>query len=439
MYNKPLQRSHFLQVTQLEDVFGVWHSILGNFRICDEEMIKTLSDLENITDVQSQAISDSSIEKFKKLGYITGFKSPEDERHHLLQANRFLKRQTIQGVQLVLHTECGMGCDYCYQNDLTKYSPLMTKMDLKVVDTSIEFLLFLDSISKKDCYSVHLFGGEPLLNKEAIKYYYQQVKSKKLSDRIITKISTNGLYLTNELIDFFEKEKTALSINIMHPQSPFFSVKNDLIYHYLAQKNMNITLSIAICHSNFDQITEKLIDSIYNMGFRHVGVNIDFSGKLFKKYSPAIVADRIFELYKYSKKLGLLFSGYWYEQFSQLIDNDLEDFIYHRGCNALGFQLSVMPNGDIFACGSTSEKIANIHEENFEKIIGSKSYINYKHEALNRREECISCEIEGFCFGTCLCTKEDSANLANANYFCDYQKRIMKRMIDFTLENDRAI
>ena len=82
--------------------------------------------------------------------------------------------------------KCNLKCSYCYERHLnTEYGHLSDEIKVKIADY----------INRQgNAGTVYLFGGEPLLYKETVKYYCENLKAKRFV------ITTNGTLLDEEFI-----------------------------------------------------------------------------------------------------------------------------------------------------------------------------------------------------------------------------------------------
>jgi uncharacterized protein len=109
-------------------------------------------------------------------------------------------------VELVITEECNLGCKYCYMNNVK--SSNMTK------ETFDKFLDTIDKVMKKyDCenYHVSFFGGEPLVNWNLLEYAIPKLSK----DRNLTSqtLITNGLLLTDNIMEFLKKYNVGVSLS----------------------------------------------------------------------------------------------------------------------------------------------------------------------------------------------------------------------------------
>lgn len=140
-----------------------------------------------------------------------------------------------------LTSRCQLNCRYC---DMGRISPVR-EMSLSTLKRGIDLL----STSKTDVITFQISGGEPLLKwdlmKKGVEYFRE--KTKKLDKSKEVSLTTNGLLLTAEKIDFFKKKKVDFDVvfafdgekksqNLNRPAFQKKSVKN---YSDIILKNLD--------------------------------------------------------------------------------------------------------------------------------------------------------------------------------------------------------
>lgn len=96
--------------------------------------------------------------------------------------------------------KCNLRCSYCYERHLnTEYGSITPQIMRKITD-------FINR--RNDTGTVYLFGGEPLLYKEEVKYFCENLKAKQIV------ITTNGILLDEVFIKWCAER--GVIINMSH-------------------------------------------------------------------------------------------------------------------------------------------------------------------------------------------------------------------------------
>lgn len=134
--------------------------------------------------------------------------------------NRSLKFKPpvyLKSMCLLVSQTCNMKCSYCFV-DGGSFGGDERLMSERVAKDSILYLL---NNSKIRNVEVDFFGGEPLLNWEVVKktIIFGKGEAEKRKKRIRFSLTTNGVLLNQEKMDFFDKYKVSLIFSLDGPKS----------------------------------------------------------------------------------------------------------------------------------------------------------------------------------------------------------------------------
>ncbi len=94
---------------------------------------------------------------------------------------------------------CNLKCSYCYERHLnTEYGCITVETTHKITD-------FINH--RGDAGTVYLFGGEPLLYKDTVKYFCENLWAKQFV------ITTNGILLNEEFIKWCAEKKVIINMS----------------------------------------------------------------------------------------------------------------------------------------------------------------------------------------------------------------------------------
>lgn len=331
----------------------------------------------------------------------------------------FVHREpVVKALCLNVAHDCNLKCKYCFaaQGDFGGEKELMS---FEVGKAAIDYLI-ANSGSRKNL-EIDFFGGEPLMNFEVVKQlvYYGRSVEKDYNKNIRFTITTNGVLLNDEIIDYINEN--------MH------NVVLSLDGRKEVNDNMRPTLndkgSYDITLPRFKKLVEKRAkDKYYYIRGTFTRDNLDFSKDVmhfadlgFKLTSvEPVVGDesnpyalreedlpKIFEEYE---KFAVEYAdrqlqGDGFKFFHFMIDLNQGPCVIKRitGCGAGNEYLSVTPNGDIYPChqfvGNEEFKMANIFDE---EIVLPENLKNMFREAhVYTKEECKQCWNKFYCSGGC--------------------------------------
>ncbi len=115
----------------------------------------------------------------------------EDETNELKQILGMRKRNPA-AFRILTTTACNASCAYCYEREIKPFT-----MDLSVAEETAVFLTQRLAASGEDILLLEWFGGEPLLNTEAIDRICSWLQARKV--RFLSTLTTNGTMLSPEV------------------------------------------------------------------------------------------------------------------------------------------------------------------------------------------------------------------------------------------------
>ena len=144
------------------------------------------------------------IEALKEEGVLF---SPEPEHKKPTYAG------VIKAMCLNISHMCNLRCEYCFA-DGGSYNGAMTNMSFDVAKKAVDFLI--EKSGHRRNLEVDFFGGEPLLNFDVVKktVAYARGLEKEKGKNFRFTITTNATLLTDDAIEFFNKEMYNVVISI---------------------------------------------------------------------------------------------------------------------------------------------------------------------------------------------------------------------------------
>lgn len=129
-----------------------------------------------------------------------------------------LKKSNLAQICLNVTHKCNLHCDYCYGEDGSYGGPAI-HMNRATAEQAVDFLM-KESGSSDSC-RITFFGGEPLLNFDLVKYTvkYAKKEASRHNKKIYFGMTTNGVLLDEEKIDFLIKEKLDMTFSFDGPKN----------------------------------------------------------------------------------------------------------------------------------------------------------------------------------------------------------------------------
>ena len=341
----------------------------------------------------------------------------------------------------VAHT-CNLNCSYCFASQ-GKYHGERALMSFEVGKRALDFLI--ENSGTRRNLEVDFFGGEPSLNFEVVKKlveYAREVEGKHGKNFRFT-YTTNGMILTDEMIDFVNRE----CHNVVLSLDGRKEVNDHFRRDYLGRGSYDTIVP------NF----QKLVASRGGKGYYVRGTfthnNVDFTNDIFHMADlgftelsmepvvcppgdPYALTEEdmpiICEQYEIlakemmkRKKEGRPFTFYHY-----MLDLKNGPCIYKRitGCGSGTEYMAVTPWGELFPChqfvGDEKYSLGNVFEgvKNTEVQDGFRSCNSYS------REKCRDCWARLYCSGGCAANAYHATGSINGVY--EYGCELFKKRIE---------
>ena len=320
----------------------------------------------------------------------------------------------VKAMCLNIAHDCQLRCKYCFAStgDFGKGRKLMS---LETGKHAIDFLL--ENSGDRPNLELDFFGGEPLMNFKVVKQIveYARSREKEFNKKFRFTITTNGLLLDDEKIDFINKEMSnvVLSIDGRKEVNDYFRVLPngqgcyDMImpkYKKLVEGRGDKEYYVRGTFTNRNKDFSNDVFALYDAGFDQISVEpvvgdsdeyaltMNDLPEIFKEYER--LADRIIENEKNGRKFNF---------FHFMIDLDQGPCAIKRlrGCGCGNDYVAITPDGDIFPChqfvGIDEYKMGNIDEGTFDQEMKKE----FASAHVYSKPECRECWAKFYCSGGC--------------------------------------
>lgn len=251
-------------------------------------------------------------------------------------------KKVLNAAWLLLTNQCNLKCKYCW---VTKYGNRnkIETMSKEVIDKSLDFL----HENAEEGVSITLFGGEPLLEYDSIKYIMDKYPS------LNYVIYTNATLLDNKKLEFFYNKRDFIKIILsidgtqeaqMKGRGCFYNediVSN--IFKSFSTSEARMTLyDASTCYDG--------VKKLYTLGAKKIEVNVPYFIKLDENYYNTLSSER-----------EKIHREYCLNSITRISDHTIESV-----CNASEDYVAIAPNGDIYPCDIfywlNKDKIGNIYD-----------------------------------------------------------------------------
>lgn len=314
----------------------------------------------------------------------------------------------------VAHT-CNLNCSYCFASQ-GKYHGERAIMSLETGKRALDFLI--ENSGTRHNLEVDFFGGEPLMNFQMIKDLVAYARSieKKHNKNFRFTLTTNGVLIDKDVIDFANKEMSNVVLSLdgrkeIHDRYRVDYAGNgswDKIvpkFQQLvkARDGKNYYMRGTFTHANPDFL--KDIKTMLDLGFRELSME----PVVCDKNDPSALTEKdlpiIFEQYENLAKLmieqddkGKPFTFYHY-----ILDLSDGPCIYKRisGCGSGTEYMAVTPWGDLYPChqfvGDEKFKLGDIYNG----VNNTEVQDKFANCNVYAHPECNDCWARLYCSGGC--------------------------------------
>lgn len=347
------------------------------------------------------------------------------------EAVNFKRRQgVVKAICLHVAHGCNLACKYCFAGK-GEYDGPKGLMSFETGKRALDFLI--EQSGTRRNLEVDFFGGEPLLNWEVCKKLvaYGREQEKKHNKNFRFTLTTNGLLINDDVIDFCNKEMANVVLSLDGRK-----ITNDAM-----RVSANGTGSYDLIIDKFKKLASSRNQKDYYMRGTYTHNNLDFASDIihmadlgFKELSiepvvsdPGepyalknedlpllkeqyqILADEM--LRRYRKGDGFTFYHY-------MIDLDAGPCIVKRvsGCGVGTEYLAVTPSGELYPChqfvGDEKFLLGDIwtgitNKEVIEQFEGCNVYSH---------KECKDCFAKLYCSGGCAANAYHTTGSVNGIY-----------------------
>ena len=355
-----------------------------------------------------------------------------------------LKNRDISIKALCLHVAhtCNLNCEYCFASQ-GKYHGKRALMSFEVGKKAIDFLI--ENSGKRRNLEVDFFGGEPLLNFEVVKQIvlYARNIEKKYNKNFRFTLTTNGINLNDEIIDFANKEM----YNVV------LSLDGRKEIHDNLRKTINGNGSYDIIVPKFLDFAKKRGNKSYYVRGTFTHNNTDFTKDIFHMADlgftelsmEPVVCSPSEEYALTEKDLPILYEQYEilakemlkrekegkpFVFYHYMLDLQNGPCIYKRisGCGSGTEYLAVTPWGELFPChqfvGDKKYSLGNV----FDGVKNTKLVEKFRNCNAYSRKECLSCWAKLYCSGGCAANAYHACGEISGVY--EYGCKLFKKRIE---------
>ncbi len=321
----------------------------------------------------------------------------------------------VKAMCLNIAHDCNLRCEYCFAStgDFGEGRKLMT---FETGKKAVDFLL--EHSANRRNLEMDFFGGEPLMNYDVVKQIVEYARSQEAphQKKFRFTITTNGMLLDDEKIEFLNREMSNIVLSIDGRKEV-----ND---------RMRKRVDGSGCYDRILPQFQKLVslrgDKEYYVRGTYTKYNLDFADDVLSLVDAGfdqvsvepVIADpekpyalteadlpQIFLEYErlVQKILDYEAQGKKFNFFHFMLDLDQGPCAIKRlrGCGCGNEYVAITPDGDIYPChqfvGEADYKMGNVDEGTFDQNLKAK----FSKAHIYQKSDCRQCWARFYCSGGC--------------------------------------
>ncbi|MCI7766452.1 MAG: thioether cross-link-forming SCIFF peptide maturase [Oscillospiraceae bacterium] len=321
----------------------------------------------------------------------------------------------IKAMCLLVTMDCNLRCEYCFASQ-GDYAMGRKVMSFETGKKALDFLL--ENSGDRENLEVDFFGGEPLMNWDVVKQLvlYGRSKEAEYHKRFRFTVTTNGLLLDEEKMDFINKEMSNVVLSIDGRKDINDRVRKrvdgsgcyDRIipkFKELAEKRDFQNYYVRGTFTKYNLDFSNDVFHLYDLGFDQISVepvvcDHDEKYAITERDLPAVFSEyeRLAQLMLVNEKKGKHFNFFHF-----MLDLDQGPCAIKRlrGCGSGNEYVAITSDGDIYPChqfvGIPQYLMGNIHTGEFNTDIKK----DFAAAHIYTKEDCRKCWAKFYCSGGC--------------------------------------
>ena len=406
-----------IQVPPFEEVRDLFEQLLGRY---DGEQLK-----EAYNEIKELIESDMLFSDDTYKDFVIDFK----------------KRKTVvKALCLHISHDCNLSCKYCFAQEGEYHQNKRELMSYETGKQALDYLI-ANSGSRRNL-EVDFFGGEPLMNFEVVKKLVEYGRSveEKYDKKFRFTLTTNGVLLNDEILEFANREMSNLVLSIdgrkeihdrMRPfrggQGSYDAIVEKFKKAADSRDQMNYYVRGTFTRNNLD-FSEDVMH-LADLGFEQISVEpvvappeADYSIReedvpfILEQYD--ILARKLLERRKNGKNVNF---------FHFMIDLTGGPCVIKRlsGCGSGTEYMSVTPTGDLYPChqfvGNEKFRLGDVYNG----ITSDEIQDEFKLCNVYAKEKCRDCFAKFYCSGGCAANAYNFSGDINGAYDigCELQRK----------------
>lgn len=338
---------------------------------------------------------------------------------------------------------CNLACSYCLTNGSVSCGRTKKKLSDENIEKCIkQFTKLSEPNSERE---VVIYGGEPTLYPEMIRFIYNTVREYENQDkrglvpaRFI--LCTNGILIDDDLAEFIKESGIYPAVSF--DGYPELHNKNrktvagvgsfemsEKGYRILQRHGIPTGVTMALGSHTVNELPGivKFLNNYFYPKTIAANSMLDFENNT-NNWMPdsTILPDKLWETFLVCRTEGIYLV-------KSIMDNRVKPFVEQEprlwGCTGTGARMGVLPDGNIVPCMALSHKYYQHIDE--APVVDDYTPSILKDSSPYIRKECMNCEAKATCGGGCpaaIILDNKAATIDSSN--CRISKYFVKKMIE---------
>lgn len=345
----------------------------------------------------------------------------------------------VKALCLHIAHDCNLACKYCFAEE-GEYCGDRSLMSYEVGKQALDYLI--QNSGSRHNLEVDFFGGEPLMNWQVVKdlVAYGREQEKLHNKKFRFTLTTNGVLLNDEIMEFANKEMSNVVLSIdgrkevhdaMRPSRNGKGSYDLILPKFMkfaeSRHQTNYYVRGTFTNKNLDFFED--VKHLAELGFEQISVE-PVVGLPEEPYS--LREEDLPGLYEEYDKLAKYMierkkAGKGFNFFHFMLDLSGGPCVYKRlsGCGSGTEYMAVTPWGDLYPChqfvGHEEYLLGNV----FEGVKRTDICSEFKNCNVYAKEKCKNCFAKFYCSGGCAANSYKFHNNINDTYDigCDLERK----------------
>lgn len=333
--------------------------------------------------------------------------------------NHYTGHPYVSIVYFILTDACNFSCKYCFVESRMPKGYRFRMMSTETVEKGLDFFCRLIRLKPEffeEEKTIVIYGGEPLMNNDALIFLLENIRERKRDGRLPqkTEISmvTNAVLVTPEIAQLLADYKVNVAVSIDGDEAATNSARQykdgkpvfaDIVrgFNILQEIGANIGVSCTLSQKSVDDF-DSTMEILERLKVDSLGFNIVLSGNEYEvsedydeKAARAII--KAFETFR--KK------NVFEDRIMRKVDSFVKNELYAFDCGAAGGgQIVIAPDGQVGIChgylGSRKHFATTVDDATFDPQNDSV-FMEWSRRSPLNMDICRECPALGICGGGC--------------------------------------